>query len=82
MACLESFAKLHLDRPQDWNNIRWTDEAKVEKLTIIQYYTTHSNSQARWCRGDDLSCFEATGPEDVAVIGLTLNSFLYQSIVL
>jgi len=30
MAAQLRFVKLHLNKPQDWSNVLWTDETKVE----------------------------------------------------
>ena len=41
MAAQLRFAKLHLNKPQDfWNNVLWTDQTKVE---IIQSSTFGEN---------------------------------------
>ena len=65
------FAKLHLDKPQNfWNNVLWTDETQVEmsghnaqhrvwqKIKhSISAKTPYTNCDAWWFRGDDLGLF-------------------------
>ncbi|KAF7640693.1 hypothetical protein LDENG_00022540, partial [Lucifuga dentata] len=82
-----TFAKKHLDDPQDfWENILWTDETKVElfgsvKLTafqkknIIPTVKHGGGSVMVW------GCFAASGPGRLAVIDGTMNSAIYQEIL-
>ncbi|KAF7643297.1 hypothetical protein LDENG_00242120, partial [Lucifuga dentata] len=76
-----TFAKKHLDDPQDfWENILWTDETKVElfafqKKNIIPTVKHGGGSVMVW------GCFAASGPGRLAVIDGTMNSALYQKIL-
>ena len=93
-ACL-TFAKKHLDDPQDfWENILWTDETKVELFGRCA-------SRYIWCKTNTAfhkkniiptvkhgggsvmvwGCFAASGPGRLAVIDGTMNSALYQKIL-
>uniref|UniRef100_A0A9J7ZRY6 Transposase n=1 Tax=Cyprinus carpio carpio TaxID=630221 RepID=A0A9J7ZRY6_CYPCA len=80
-----SFARKHLDDPQDfWKNALWTDETKVElfgsnttfqKKNIIP--TVKYGGGSVMVRG----CFAASGPGRLAVINGTMKSAVYQKIL-
>ena len=87
-----SFARKHLDDPQDfWENTRWTDETKVELFgRCVSYYVLHKSYTAFQKKniiptvkygGDSVmvwGCFAASGPGRLAVMNGTMNSAVYQ----
>ena len=95
MALWLRFAKLHLDKPQDfWTNVLWTDETKVEMFghnvqhhvwqkpnTVYQH--KHLIPTVNHSGGGVMiwACFAATGPGPLAVIESTMNASVYQSIL-
>ena len=93
MAAQLRFAKLHLNKPQDfWNNVLWTDQTKVEMFG-------HNAQQHVWRKLNTIyqhkhliptvtggglmiwTCSAATGPGHLAVIESTMNSFVFQAIL-
>uniref|UniRef100_A0A9J8CLU9 Transposase n=1 Tax=Cyprinus carpio carpio TaxID=630221 RepID=A0A9J8CLU9_CYPCA len=93
-ACL-SFARKHLDDPQDfWENTLWTDETKVELFgrCVSNYVWRKSNTAfqkknilltVKYGGGSVMvwGCFAASGPGRLAVINGTMNSAVYQKIL-
>jgi len=92
MAAQLMFAKLHLNKPQDfWNNVLWT---KVEMFghntqqyvwtkPKTAYQHTHLIPTVKHSGGGLIIwvCSAATGPGHLAIIKSTLSSPLYQSIL-
>ncbi|KAK3509610.1 hypothetical protein QTP70_006816 [Hemibagrus guttatus] len=90
-----SFARKHLDDPQDfWENTLWTDETKMEHFgRSVSHYV--------WCKSNTAfekkniiptvkyggssvmvwGCFAASGPGRLTVINGTMNSAVYQKIL-
>ena len=89
------FAKLHVDKPQDfWNNVLWTDETKVEisghnaqqhiwRKPNTTYEHKHVILTVKHSGGGVIiwACFTAAGPRHLALIESTMNSSVYQSIL-
>ncbi|KAK3562843.1 hypothetical protein QTP86_010750 [Hemibagrus guttatus] len=90
-----SFARKHLDDPQDfWENTLWTDETKIELLgrSVSHYVWRKSNTAfqikiiiptVKYGGGSVMvcGCFAASGPGRLAVINGTMNSAVYQKIL-
>ncbi len=90
-----SFARKHLDYPQDfWENTLWTDETKVELFGrgVSRYIWRKSNTAfqkkniiptVKYGGGSVMvwGCFAASGPGRLAVINGTMNSAVYQKIL-
>ncbi|KAK3556490.1 hypothetical protein QTP70_008318 [Hemibagrus guttatus] len=90
-----SFARKHLDDPQDfWKNTLWTDETKIELFgRSVSHYVWHKNNTAfqkkniipkvKYGGGSVIvwGCFAASGPGRLAVINGTMNSAVYQKIL-
>ena len=90
-----TFAKKHLDDPQDfWRNVLWTDETKVELFgRCAAHYIWRKNNTAfdkknimptvKHGGGSVMVwfCFAASGPGQLAVIDGTINSAVYQKIL-
>ncbi|KAK3571029.1 hypothetical protein QTP86_001280 [Hemibagrus guttatus] len=90
-----SFARKHLDDPQDfWENTLWTDETKIELLgrSVSHYVWCKSNTAfqkktiiptVKYGGGSVMvwGCFAASGPGRLAVITGTMNSAVYQKIL-
>ena len=86
------FAKLHLDKPQDfWNNALWTDETKVEisghkaqrhiwQKPNTAYQHKHLIPTVKDGGGGVMiwASFAATGHGHLADIELTMNSSVYK----
>ncbi len=93
-ACF-SFARKHLDDPQDfWENTLWTDETKVELFgRCVSHYIWRKSNTAfqkkniiptvKYGGGSVMvwGCFAASGPGRLAVINGTMNSAVYQKIL-
>ncbi len=90
-----SFARKHLDDPQDfWENTLWTDETKVELFgRCVSHYIWRKSNTAfqkkniiptvKYGGGSVMvwGCFAASGPGRLAVINGTMNSSVYQKIL-
>uniref|UniRef100_A0A8C1HQW0 Transposase n=1 Tax=Cyprinus carpio carpio TaxID=630221 RepID=A0A8C1HQW0_CYPCA len=90
-----SFARKHLDDPQDfWENTVWSDETKVELFgrCVSHYVWRKSNTTfqkkniipaVKYGGGSVMvwGCFAASGPGRLAVINGTMNSAVYQKIL-
>ncbi len=90
-----SFARKHLDDPQDfWENTLWTDETKVELFgRCVSHYIWRKSNTAfqkknimptvKYGGGCVMvwGCFAASGPGRLAVINGTMNSAVYQKIL-
>ncbi|KAK3525999.1 hypothetical protein QTP70_011800 [Hemibagrus guttatus] len=90
-----SFARKHLDDPQDfWENILWTDETKIELFErSVSHYVWHKSNTAFQKKniiptvkygGASVMVwggFAASGPGRLAVINGTMNSAVYQKIL-
>ncbi|KAK3542759.1 hypothetical protein QTP70_002767 [Hemibagrus guttatus] len=90
-----SFARKHLDDPQDfWENTLWTDETKIELFgrSVSHYIWRKSNTAfqkkniiptVKYGGGSVMvwGCFAASGPGRLAVINGTMNSAVYQKIL-
>ncbi|KAK3528808.1 hypothetical protein QTP70_011595 [Hemibagrus guttatus] len=90
-----SFARKHLDDPQDfWENTLWTDETKIELFgrSVSHYVWRKSNTAfqkkniiptVKYGGGSVMvwGCFAASGPRRLAVINGTMNSAVYQKIL-
>ncbi|KAK3532293.1 hypothetical protein QTP86_016075, partial [Hemibagrus guttatus] len=90
-----SFARKHLDDPQDfWENTLWTDETKIELFgrSVSHYVWCKSNTAfqkknmiptVKYGGGSVMvwGCFAASGPGRCAVINGTMNSAVYQKIL-
>ncbi|KAK3545559.1 hypothetical protein QTP70_008111 [Hemibagrus guttatus] len=90
-----SFARKHLDDPQDfWENTLWTDETKIEHFgrSVSHYVWRKSNTAfqkkniiptVKYGGGSVMvwGCFAASGPGRLAVINGTMNSAVYQKIL-
>ncbi|KAK3550030.1 hypothetical protein QTP86_018655, partial [Hemibagrus guttatus] len=90
-----SFARKHLDDPQDfWENTLWTDETKIELFgrSVSHYVWRKSNTAfqkkniiptVKYGGGSVMvwGCFAASGPGRLAVITGTMNSAVYQKIL-
>uniref|UniRef100_A0A9J7YNC4 Transposase Tc1-like domain-containing protein n=1 Tax=Cyprinus carpio carpio TaxID=630221 RepID=A0A9J7YNC4_CYPCA len=90
-----SFARKHLDDPQDfWENTMWTDETKVELFgrCVSHYVWCKSNTAfqkkniiptVKYGGGSVMvwDCFAASGPGRLAVMNGTMNSAVYQKIL-
>ncbi|KAK3527102.1 hypothetical protein QTP86_010826 [Hemibagrus guttatus] len=90
-----SFARKHLDDPQDfWGNTLWTDETKTELFgrSVSHYVWRKSNTAfqkkniiptVKYGGGSVMvwGCFAASGPGRLAVINRTMNSAVYQKIL-
>ncbi len=90
-----SFARKHLDDPQDfWENTLWTDETKVELFgRCVSHYIWRKSNTAfqkkniiptvKYGSGSVMvwGCFAASGPGRLAVINGTMNSAVYQKIL-
>uniref|UniRef100_A0A673HSL5 Tc1-like transposase DDE domain-containing protein n=1 Tax=Sinocyclocheilus rhinocerous TaxID=307959 RepID=A0A673HSL5_9TELE len=90
-----SFARKHLDDPQDfWENTLWTDETKVELFgRCVSHYVWRKSNTAfqkkniiptvKYGGGSVMvwGCFAASGPGRLAVINGTMNSAVYQKIL-
>ncbi|KAK3551068.1 hypothetical protein QTP70_011482 [Hemibagrus guttatus] len=90
-----SFARKHLDDPQDfWENTLWTDETKIELFgrSVSHYVRRKSNTTfqkkniiptVKYGGGSVMvwGCFAASGPGRLAVINGTMNSAVYQKIL-
>ncbi|KAK3568483.1 hypothetical protein QTP86_008234 [Hemibagrus guttatus] len=90
-----SFARKHLDDPQDfWENALWTDETKIELFgrSVSHYVWRKSNTAfqkkniiptVKYGGGSVMvwGCFAASGPGRLAVINGTMNSAVYQKIL-
>ncbi|KAK3553721.1 hypothetical protein QTP70_007583 [Hemibagrus guttatus] len=90
-----SFARKHLDDPQDfWENTLWTDETKIELFgrSVSHYIWRKSNTTfqknniiptVKYGGGSVMvwGCFAASGPGRLAVINGTMNSAVYQKIL-
>ncbi|KAK3551411.1 hypothetical protein QTP70_017294, partial [Hemibagrus guttatus] len=90
-----SFARKHLDDPQDfWENTLWTDETKIELFgrSVSHYVWCKSNTAfqkkniiptVKYGGGSVMvwGCFAASGPGRLAVINGTMNSAVYQKIL-
>ncbi len=90
-----SFARKHLDDPQDfWENTLWTDETKVELFgRCVSHYIWRKSNTAfqkkniiptvKYGGGSVMvwGCFAASGPGRLAVINGTMNSAVYQKIL-
>ncbi|KAK3552029.1 hypothetical protein QTP70_031581 [Hemibagrus guttatus] len=90
-----SFARKHLDDPQDfWENTLWSDETKIELFgrSVSHYVWRKSNTAfqknniiptVKYGGGSMMvwGCFAASGPGRLAVINGTMNSAVYQKIL-
>ncbi|KAK3549753.1 hypothetical protein QTP86_007766 [Hemibagrus guttatus] len=90
-----SFARNHLDDPQDfWENTLWTDETKTElfRRSVSHYVWRKSNTAfqkkiitptVKYGGGSVMvwGCSAASGPGRLAVINGTMNSAVYQKIL-
>ncbi|KAK3510401.1 hypothetical protein QTP70_005894 [Hemibagrus guttatus] len=90
-----SFARKHLDDPQDfWENTLWTDETKIKLFgrSVSHYVWRKSNTAfqkkniiptVKYGGGSVMvwGCFAASGPGRLAVINGTMNSAVYQKIL-
>ncbi|KAK3562775.1 hypothetical protein QTP86_007093 [Hemibagrus guttatus] len=90
-----SFARKHLDDPQDfWENTLWTDETKTEHFgrSVSHYVWRKSNTAfqkknitptVKYGGGSVMvwGCSAASGPGRLAVINGTMNSAVYQKIL-
>ncbi|KAK3535010.1 hypothetical protein QTP70_001966 [Hemibagrus guttatus] len=90
-----SFARKHLDDPQDfWENTLWTDETKILLFgrSVSHYVWRKSNTAfqkkniiptVKYGGGSVMvwGCFAASGPGRLAVINGTMNSAVYQKIL-
>ena len=90
-----SFARKHLDDPQDfWENTLWTDETKVELFgRCVSHYVWRKSNTAfqkkniiptvKYGGGSVMvwGCFAASGPGRLAVINGNMNSAVYQKIL-
>ncbi|KAK3537280.1 hypothetical protein QTP70_006990 [Hemibagrus guttatus] len=90
-----SFARKHLDDPQDfWENTLWTDEGNIELFgkSVSHYVWRKSNTAfqkkniiptVKYGGGSVMvwGCFAASGPGRLAVINGTMNSAVYQKIL-
>ncbi|KAK3552084.1 hypothetical protein QTP70_033659 [Hemibagrus guttatus] len=90
-----SFARKHLDDPQDfWENTLWTDETKMELFgrSVSHYVWRKSNTAfqkknitptVKYGGGSVMvwGCSAASGPGRLAVINGTMNSAVYQKIL-
>ncbi|KAK3513701.1 hypothetical protein QTP70_028906 [Hemibagrus guttatus] len=90
-----SFARKHLDDPQDfWENTLWTVETKMELFgrSVSHYVWPKSNTAfqkkniiatVKYGGGSVMvwGCFAASGPGRLAVINGTMNSAVYQKIL-
>ncbi|KAK3527855.1 hypothetical protein QTP86_009412 [Hemibagrus guttatus] len=90
-----SFARKHLDDPQDfWENTLWTDKTKIELFgrSVSHYVWSKSNTTfqkkniiptVKYGGGSVMvwGCFAASGPGRLAVINGTMNSAVYQKIL-
>ncbi|KAK3549749.1 hypothetical protein QTP86_007732 [Hemibagrus guttatus] len=90
-----SFARKHLDDPQDfWENTLWTDETKIVLFgrSVSHYVWRKSNTAfqkkniiptLKYGGGSVMvwGCFAASGPGRLAVINGTMNSAVYQKIL-
>ncbi|KAK3562010.1 hypothetical protein QTP86_023463 [Hemibagrus guttatus] len=90
-----SFARKHLDDPQDfWENTLWTDETKMEHFgrSVSHYVCRKSNTAfqkenitptVKYGGGSVMvwGCSAASGPGRLAVINGTMNSAVYQKIL-
>ncbi len=90
-----SFARKHLDDPQDfWENTLWTDKTKVELFgRCVSHYIWRKSNTAfqkkniiptvKYGGGSVMvwGCFAASGPGRLAVINGTMNSAVYQKIL-
>ncbi|KAK3564765.1 hypothetical protein QTP86_025281 [Hemibagrus guttatus] len=90
-----SFARKHLDDPQDfWENTLWTDETNIELFgrSVSHYVWRKSNTAfqkknitptVKYGGGSVMvwGCSAASGPGRLAVINGTMNSAVYQKIL-
>ncbi|KAK3522302.1 hypothetical protein QTP86_001995 [Hemibagrus guttatus] len=90
-----SFARKHLDDPQDfWENTLWTNETKIELFgRSVSHYVWHKSNTAfqkknitptvKYGGGSVMvwGCSAASGPGRLAVINGTMNSAVYQKIL-
>ncbi|KAK3509719.1 hypothetical protein QTP70_008457 [Hemibagrus guttatus] len=90
-----SFARKHLDDPQDfWENTLWTDKTNIELFgrSVSHYVWRKSNTAfqkkniiptVKYGGGSVMvwGCFAASGPGRLAVINGTINSAVYQKIL-
>ncbi|KAK3556190.1 hypothetical protein QTP70_005587 [Hemibagrus guttatus] len=90
-----SFARKHLDDPQDfWENTLWTDKRNIELFgRSLSHYVWHKSNTAfqkkniiptvKYGGGSVMvwGCFAASGPGRLAVINGTMNSSVYQKIL-
>ena len=90
-----TFAKKHLDHPQDfWDKILWTDESKVElfgrqgsgyiwRKANTAFHIKNIIPTVKHGGGSVMvwGCFAASGPGRLAIIDGTMNSALYQKIL-
>ncbi len=90
-----SFARKHLDDPQDfWENTLWTDETKVELFgRCVSHYIWRKSNTAfqkkniiptvKYGDGSVMvwGCFAASGPGRLAAINGTMDSAVYQKIL-
>ncbi|KAK3559328.1 hypothetical protein QTP86_012756, partial [Hemibagrus guttatus] len=88
-----SFARKHLDDPQDfWENTLWTDKTKIVLFgrSVSHYVCRKSNTTfqkkniiptVKYGGGSVMVCFAASGPGRLAVINGTMNSAVYQKIL-
>ncbi|KAK3548201.1 hypothetical protein QTP70_005167 [Hemibagrus guttatus] len=90
-----SFARKHLDDPQDfWEHTLWTDETKMELFgrSVSHYVWRKSNTAfqkknitptVKYGGGSVMvcGCSAASGPGRLAVINETMNSAVYQKIL-
>ncbi|KAK3510334.1 hypothetical protein QTP70_002516, partial [Hemibagrus guttatus] len=87
-----SFARKHLDDPQDFGeNTLWTDETKIGR-SVSHYFWCKSNTAfqkkniiptVKYGGGSVMvwGCSTASGPRRLAVINGTMNSAVYQKIL-
>ncbi len=86
-----SFARKHLDDPQDfWENTLWIDETKVELfgrcvsitsgVKVTAFQKKNIIPTVKYGGGSVMvwGCFAASGPGRLAVINGTMNSDVYQ----
>ncbi|KAK3544300.1 hypothetical protein QTP86_009137 [Hemibagrus guttatus] len=90
-----SFARKHLDDPQDfWENTLWTDETKIELFgRSVSHYVWRKSKTAfqkkniiatvKYGAGSVMvwGCFAASGPGRLVVMNGTMNSAVYQKIL-
>ncbi|KAK3514588.1 hypothetical protein QTP70_021648, partial [Hemibagrus guttatus] len=89
-----SFARKHLDDPQDfWENTLWTDETKTELfgrsvsitsgVKVTPHFRKNIIPTVKYGGGSVMvwGCFAASGPGRLAVINGTMNSAVYQKIL-